>query len=88
MANTLGFAQDWLREHRFKQVQLDRWDHPEGVSIELGYSHGEVWFRGWKRQEKEAWPVNKIKATSLHPYDLSALYLLISHGLNTDLEWL
>lgn len=88
MADTLAYAQEWLNERNFKQVQLDRWDHPDGISIELGYAHGEVWFRGWKRQEKGSWPATKIKTTTVHPNDLSALFLLISHGLETDLEWL
>lgn len=87
MADTLAYAQDWLNEHNFKQVQLDRWDHPtRWVSIELGYAHGEVWFRGWKRQEKETWPVTKMKTTTVHPNDLSALYLLIGQGLEIEPE--
>lgn len=86
MSDTLQYAQDWLTEHNFRRVQLDRWDHERGVSIELGFAHGEVWFRGWKRQAKEAWPVTKIKTQTTYPGDLQPLHLLISQGLETEPE--
>lgn len=78
MADTLKYAQSWLFDHGFNQVQLDRWDHDNiKVSIELGYSHGEVWYRGWVRKDNESWPITKLKATSVHPNDLSPLVTLI-----------
>lgn len=49
MADTVRVAQDWLYEDGFRKVRVDRWEHPtDGMFVELGYVHGEVWFRAWK----------------------------------------
>lgn len=77
MSSTIGTAQAWLRSNGFGKVQLDRWDHPDGTSIELGYAHGEVWYRGWNRVAGMDWPATKLKTASLHPHDMDPLRKLV-----------
>lgn len=86
MGPTLKSAQRFLADYGFKQVQIDRWDHDNGCSVEMGYAHGEVWYRVWKRQEREQWPVYKLRAVSLHPNDLESLSEAIHQVMGYYLE--
>lgn len=77
MAGTVQFAKNWLVEHHFNQIQVDRWDHDNGISIEMGFVHGEVWWKVWFRVEKEQWPIEKLRAFTVHPDDLEPLFRVI-----------
>lgn len=72
MADTLRLARNWLELNGFKQLRIDRWGDGNGMFVELGYVHGEVWFVAW-RSDGTA----RVRAETRKPNDLGPMLDLI-----------
>jgi hypothetical protein len=72
MAQTLVQARAWLAENEWQNVRVDRWTK-NSLILELGYVHGEVWFRGWMAGAADI----KIQEATRRTGDLTPLWRLI-----------
>jgi hypothetical protein len=85
MADTLTKARATLGRMWFDQERVDRWRKSVpgkfDVTVELGYVHGEVWFRAWNTQT----PTIKLAEATRKPGDLGPLFSLLAQV--TGVAW-
>jgi hypothetical protein len=85
MADTLAKARATLGRMGFDQERVDRWRKnlpgQYDVTVELGYVHGEVWFRAWRTNA----PSIKLSEATRKPDDLGPLFSLLAQV--TGVAW-